>query len=148
MKSLKQTCESFVVHLLTRHLQMRKKMIGKWMVSFSEWVELMKLDSLKVWLCSLPVGTVQSIMETAMSQLKQARDRDLLLCILTISLNPRMTKFVLPQALAMDEASRLYVLDLLGQPASCDWLHTFCCPCYQEGRVRYMAEQVRFRDFI
>ena len=136
MKSLKQICESFIVQLLTRHLQMRKNMIGKWMVSFSEWVELM------------PVGTVQSIMETAMSQLKQARDRDSLLCILTTSLNPRMTKFVLPQALAMDEASRLYVMDLLGQPASCDWLHTFCCPCYQEGRVRYMAEQVRFRDFI
>ena len=141
MRSLRQTCEYFIVQLITSQLKARKGSLG-WVVSFNDWVDQMKLDSLRLWLFILPVGMVQSIMETAMMHFNQARDRDLLLCILTISINSRTTRFCLPQTLKMDEGSRLYVLQLLKKQEYVASLQTFCCDCYREGSVFYMSDQV------
>merc|ERR1712079_19312 len=80
-------------------------------------------------------------METTISQLTQARDRDLLLCILTISLTSSTTKFLVPSCMSLDEASRLYVLELLCRETTWDNLHTFCCECYKPGSIHYMTQQ-------
>jgi len=111
------------------------------MISFADWMMEMKLDTLKLWFSSLPSVMVQSIMETTMSQLTQARDRDLLLCILTISLTPSTTKFLVPSCMSLDETSRLYVLELLCTETTWESLHTFCCECYKPGSIHYMSQQ-------
>ena len=143
MLTLKQTCELCIMRMMIKHLQMRKKMIEVWMISFADWVIEMKLDTLKLWFSSLPSVMVQSIMETTMSQLTQARDRDLLLCILTISLTPSTTKFLVPSCMSLDETSRLYVLELLCRETTWESLHTFCCESYKPGSIHYMSQQVR-----
>ena len=135
-------CENFVVQMLMSHLQMRKKLIGKWIVSLSDWIVLMNLETLKPWISCLPVTIVNSIIESAMSQIRHARDRDLVLCILTISMNPRMSKFNLSKDLTYDETSRLYLLKLLTDPLSTTGLNTLSFNCYSQEKVFYISDQV------
>ena len=88
------------------------------------------------------------------SVLTSARDRDILLCLVTCSLQLGVRRLTVPASLVLDECSRwpltitshlsvrlrcycrLYILEQLQQPGHCAQLESLVCECYTSNLVR------------
>ena len=86
--------------------------------------------------------------------LTSARDRDILLCLVSCSLQLGVRRLTVPASLVLDECSRwpltitshlsvrlrcycrLYILEQLQQPAHCAQLESLVCECYTSNLVR------------
>ena len=44
MKQLSEICEQKILEVIINHLQIRKTIIGKWVVSLPEWLELLQVS--------------------------------------------------------------------------------------------------------
>ena len=129
--------------MLVNQLQARKQAHSKWMVSFNDWVKVMGLDSFSVWISGLPTELIQSTMDRALTKLKEARYRDLLLCILTLCLNEKsIYKLSIPWELSGDQSSRMYALELLTKTDNGQNLQSLSCDCYKHGKVFYLEVKV------
>ena len=91
------------------------------------------------------------------SALTSARDRDILLCLVSCSLQLGVRRLTVPASLVLDECSRwpltititihlsarlclycrLYILEQLQQPGHCAQLESLVCECYTSNLVRW-----------
>ena len=47
VKQLSEICEQKILQVIINHLQIRKTIIGKWVVSLPEWLELLQVSVVK-----------------------------------------------------------------------------------------------------
>ena len=103
-----------------------------------------------------PTLALRSGPQEGLQDLYDAQHRDLLLCVITLTLGSKTTRLEIPHCLLMDEviqssyllipwylcvqASRLYLLEVA---ASAPSLQVLLCTCYREGcRIEYISQKV------
>jgi len=137
MESLEKLCQMRLIRHLLMLLQEKKRRLGCWVIGLSEWVTRMELGELRRWLELLPPPLLHDLLQGGLEALLDARNRDLLLCLVTLGLGEKTTKFQIPSCLNMDEGSRLYLLGLLENVPS---LQVFLCCCYRGGAL-YVSDK-------
>merc|ERR1711981_1058540 len=130
-------CQMRLIRHLLKILQEKKKQLGCWVIGLSEWVTRMELGELERWLELLPPPVLHDLLQEGLEALLDARNRDLLLCLVTLGLGEKTTKLRLPPCLRMDEGSRFYLLGLLEKVPG---LQVLLCCCYRGGAL-YVSDK-------
>jgi len=126
-----------MIGYLLEVLQEKKRQLGCWVIGLSEWVERMELGEIRRWLELLPPSLLHDLLQVGLEALQDARNRDLLLCLVTLSFGEKSKKLRLPPCLRMDEGSRFYLLGLLEKASD---LQVLLCCCYRGGPL-YVSEK-------
>jgi len=137
METLEKLCQMRLITYLLRILQEKKRQLGCWVIGLSEWVTRMELGELRRWLELLPPPVLHDLLQEGLEALLDARNRDLLLCLVTLGLGEKTTKLHLPPCLRMDEGSRFYLLGLLENVPR---LQVLLCCCYRGGTL-YVSDK-------
>ena len=109
----------------------------------SRYILLIQLNVIIHWLSTLPINSLESLLVSGASTLNGARDRDILLGLMTSCLRLGLRRIIVPSCLVLDECSRLYILELMMKAEVARKLETVVFECYTNNMVRYMSDTER-----